>query len=251
MPCSLYPVHIFVKINFFSIHTLHSTALTCTALLWHAMNMQWNARYCYTLHPTELTWTAFWWTSLHCTALRCTELLCTTLHWTALRCIALHFTSLHCTSLHCTALHCIALHCTAQHCTALHCTSMNCTSPHWPSLHCNTLFKEVFKRGFICSDATMPTRRESQCLPYAGFFFQIFVVISWHFVWCLINWFVGWLVSWFVFIWMIMIRIWNFFYKLWSKRSKEVMHGWYKGWLTGHTNIINFSINVQTCPAGL
>ena len=108
-----------------------------TELLWHAMNMQLTAGFWYTLHPTELTSTAFLWTALHCAAL----------HWTAPRCTALHCTAQHCTALHCIVLHSTALHYTSLHCTSLHFTALNFTALHYTAT--NKKCKKLSKRGFI------------------------------------------------------------------------------------------------------
>ena len=98
----------------------------------HCLDLHWNAGFSHTLQPTALFYTAF--CALDCTALTCNELQGSG-------------TDLHCILINCTDMRCINMNCTALHCTAL----------------CQ-------KRRIHCIGATFRTRRESQCLQYAGFF---------------------------------------------------------------------------------
>ena len=66
-----------------------------------------------------------------------------------------------------------SLHCTAQHCTALHCTVQKKFKKCWGESQ-----KKCQKGQFYCIGATIRTHGESQCLPYAGFFYLLMKI--WH-----------------------------------------------------------------------
>ena len=146
--------------------------LNCTRL--HCWDLDWTAGFSHTLHPTALTCTAFWtldWTVPTCNehVLNCRFLSDTAHYWTDLHCISMNCTALHCAALHWNVMHCAQLQCSALHCSALHCTAL-CKKSFFLS---DKKVQKKSKRGFHCVAATVCTRQESQCLLYAGFFIML------------------------------------------------------------------------------